>query len=105
MKSRYERGLRGTFNNQPSHILLEEDAIDYKDVASLLKLYFRQLPDPLFTAALHHDFVEVASRAWDARKTADNESMAEIQKEAKLLVDRPVNCFKNFKKKHCHTGI
>ena len=86
VKSRYEQGLRNTFNHQPSHVLLPEDAVDYKDVASLLKLYFRQLPDPLFTAALHHAFVDVAARAWDARKADEGGSMAEIRKEAAALI-------------------
>ena len=40
VKSRYEGRLRGFFNKCPTHIIsLDEDRVDIKDVASLLKLY------------------------------------------------------------------
>lgn len=39
--------------------VLEGGKWDVFDVASLLKLFFRELPDPLFPRALYHQFMDV----------------------------------------------
>ncbi len=39
----------------------EEWASDINNVASVVKLWLRELPDPLFTYSLHQDFIEAAS--------------------------------------------
>jgi hypothetical protein len=40
----------------------EEWAEDISNVASVLKLWLRELPDPLLTHALHQDFLDAASK-------------------------------------------
>lgn len=39
----------------------DEWSSDINNVTSVLKLWFRELPDPLFTQALHQGFIEAAS--------------------------------------------
>ena len=39
----------------------EEWSSDISNVTSVLKQWLRELPDPLFTSAHHHDFMEAAS--------------------------------------------
>ena len=44
----------------------EEWASDINNVASVMKLWLRELPDPLFTYSLHQGFIEAASRSTSA---------------------------------------
>ena len=39
----------------------DEWSSDISNVTSVLKLWLRELPDPLFTASQHQDFMEAAS--------------------------------------------
>ena len=39
----------------------DEWSSDISNVTSVLKLWLRELPDPLFTQHLHNDFIEAAS--------------------------------------------
>jgi hypothetical protein len=41
--------------------LVLHDGIDIHAVTGLLKLYFRELSDPLFTDSLYHAFIDAAS--------------------------------------------
>lgn len=41
----------------------EEWASDINNVASVVKLWLRELPDPLFTYNLHQGFIEAASES------------------------------------------
>ena len=66
---------------------------DYKDIdlsdepphliASCLKLYFRQLPEPLFTFHLYDEFIPF-SRKWDEMMRIPDQSVAEDEKEILL---------------------
>ena len=39
----------------------DEWSSDISNVTSVLKLWLRELPDPLFTASQHQDFMDAAS--------------------------------------------
>ena len=41
---------------------VDEWSTDISNVTSVLKLWLRELPDPLFTASQHADFMEAASK-------------------------------------------
>lgn len=40
----------------------EENLTDINDITGVLKLFFRELPDPLFTLGLYQAFIEAASK-------------------------------------------
>ena len=40
----------------------EEQLSDVNNITSLLKLWFRELPDPLFTREMYQDFINAASK-------------------------------------------
>lgn len=42
-------------------LLSEEHLTDINDIAAVLKLWFRELPEPLLTWELYHQFIDVAS--------------------------------------------
>lgn len=51
--------LKGLFNQDDQAVQLNSDKYTPHDVASTLKLYFRELPDPLLTSELYTVFVQV----------------------------------------------
>ncbi|KAH7348258.1 hypothetical protein BKA66DRAFT_504814 [Pyrenochaeta sp. MPI-SDFR-AT-0127] len=53
------KGLRDRFNNEGDIRLLEGQYYDVHAVASLLKLYLRELPASILTRELHLDFLKV----------------------------------------------
>lgn len=53
------KGLRDRFNNEGDVRLLSGDYYDVHAVASLLKLYLRELPASILTRELHIDFLKV----------------------------------------------
>ncbi|BGP41630.1 Rho GTPase-activating protein [Rhodotorula kratochvilovae] len=54
LKAALDRDLEGT------DLLSEENLTDINDIAAVLKLWFRELPEPLLTWELYHQFIEVA---------------------------------------------
>ena len=42
--------------------ILEQGGWDIQDVALLLKLFFKELPDPLFPRALYHQFMDAGRK-------------------------------------------
>lgn len=44
-------------------LLSEENLTDINDIAAVMKLWFRELPEPLLTWDLYQGFVEAASTA------------------------------------------
>jgi hypothetical protein len=42
-------------------LLSEENLTDINDTAAVMKLWFRELPEPLFTWELYSGFIEAAS--------------------------------------------
>lgn len=42
-------------------LLSEENLSDINDIAAVLKLWFRELPEPLLTWELYHQFIDAAS--------------------------------------------
>jgi hypothetical protein len=44
-------------------LLSEENLSDINDIAAVMKLWFRELPEPLLTWELYHGFIEAASKA------------------------------------------
>ncbi|GAA5912316.1 uncharacterized protein JCM6883_003323 [Sporobolomyces salmoneus] len=54
LKASLDRDLEGT------DLLSEENLSDINDIAAVLKLWFRELPEPLLTWELYHQFIDVA---------------------------------------------
>ncbi|GAA6023927.1 hypothetical protein JCM10207_009279 [Rhodosporidiobolus poonsookiae] len=54
LKAALDRDVEGT------DLLSEEHLTDINDIAAVLKLWFRELPEPLLTWELYHQFIEVA---------------------------------------------
>ncbi|GAA5970788.1 hypothetical protein JCM3765_006307 [Sporobolomyces pararoseus] len=54
LKQSLDRDIEGT------DLLSEENLTDINDIAAVLKLWFRELPEPLLTWELYHQFIEVA---------------------------------------------
>ncbi|GJN90452.1 hypothetical protein Rhopal_003463-T1 [Rhodotorula paludigena] len=54
LKASLDRDLEGT------DLLSEENLTDINDIAAVLKLWFRELPEPLLTWELYHQFIEIA---------------------------------------------
>lgn len=42
-------------------LLSEENLLDINDISAVLKLWFREMPEPLLTWELYHGFIEAAS--------------------------------------------
>lgn len=42
-------------------LLSEENLSDINDISAVLKLWFREMPEPLLTWELYHGFIEAAS--------------------------------------------
>lgn len=57
LKQSLDRDVEGT------DLLSEENLTDINDIAAVLKLWFRELPEPLLTWELYHQFIEVASKS------------------------------------------
>ncbi|KAI9729055.1 MAG: hypothetical protein M1828_000140 [Chrysothrix sp. TS-e1954] len=62
------KGLRDRFNKEGDVNLLEGPYTDVHAVASLLKLYLRELPESVLTRELHLDFVKVIDLENNAQK-------------------------------------
>lgn len=64
------KGLRDRFNNEGDIKLLDGQYYDVHAVASLLKLYLRELPSSILTRELHLDFLKVLGKClinyWEA---------------------------------------
>lgn len=41
----------------------DENLTDINDISGVLKLFFRELPEPLFTHELYHGFIEAARKS------------------------------------------
>lgn len=54
--------IKVKFENSDPNPISEEDLSDINNVTSVLKLWFRELPDPLFPSASYHQFLEAASK-------------------------------------------
>ncbi|KAI8375018.1 Rho GTPase activation protein [Choanephora cucurbitarum] len=52
--------LKYKFENGDPNPISEEDLSDINNVTGVLKLWFRELPDPLFPSATYHQFLEAA---------------------------------------------
>lgn len=64
------KGLRDRFNNEGDVKLLSGDYYDVHAVASLLKLYLRELPSSILTRELHIDFLKVLGKLTSSLCTA-----------------------------------
>lgn len=65
------RNLRDRFNNEGDiDILGDEQCFDVHAVASLLKLYLRELPSTVLTRELHFEFLKVLNLDEDSKKIA-----------------------------------
>lgn len=47
-------------------LLSEENLSDINDISAVLKLWFREMPEPLLTWELYHGFIEAASTSPDS---------------------------------------
>ncbi|GAA5933758.1 uncharacterized protein JCM15063_001410 [Sporobolomyces koalae] len=54
LKNALDRDLEGT------DLLSEDNLSDINDIAAVLKLWFRELPEPLLTWELYHQFIDVS---------------------------------------------
>ncbi|GAA6024372.1 hypothetical protein JCM11491_001109 [Sporobolomyces phaffii] len=54
LKQNLDRDLEGT------DLLSEDNLSDINDIAAVLKLWFRELPEPLLTWELYHQFIDVS---------------------------------------------
>lgn len=61
--------LKAVFNADPRS-RIPDTVTDINTIASLLKLYLREMPEPLFTNALHTDITDAASSATPDNATA-----------------------------------
>ncbi|KAI9334453.1 Rho GTPase activation protein [Pilaira anomala] len=52
--------IKCKFENGDPNPISEEDLSDINNVTGVLKLWFRELPDPLFPSASYHQFLEAA---------------------------------------------
>jgi len=52
---RWKTDLEGT------DLMSEDNLSDINDIAAVLKLWFRELPEPLLTWELYHQFIDVSS--------------------------------------------
>ena len=64
--------------NQTDHSNVRQDV---HSVSSLLKLYFRELPDPLCTYKAYEDFLEAAKLPEDLRLSATRQVLSTLPKE------------------------
>ena len=64
--------------NQTDHSNVRQDV---HSVSSLLKLYFRELPDPLCTYKAYEDFLEAAKLPEDLRLSATRQVLSALPKE------------------------
>jgi RalA-binding protein 1 len=64
------KGLRERFATEGDVKLLEEDYYDVHAVASLLKLYLRELPNSILSRDLHLDFLKVHDLSDQQKKVA-----------------------------------
>lgn len=63
--SRVIKELRERFNKEGDVKLLEGEFYDVHAVASVLKLFLRELPEPVLTKELHLDFLRVAGKGFN----------------------------------------
>lgn len=54
--------IKFKFESGDPNPISEEDLSDINNVTGVLKLWFRELPDPLFPSASYHQFLEAASK-------------------------------------------
>ncbi|KAJ3037668.1 hypothetical protein HK097_003435, partial [Rhizophlyctis rosea] len=54
------RSLRGVLDRDPQAVDMEQWSSDVHNVTGVLKLYFRELPDPLFPRAMYKQFIDAA---------------------------------------------
>lgn len=59
----------------------EEWISDINNVTSVLKMWFRELPDPLLTSSLHQGFVEAASKHFMLLKYSNFSRASEIDND------------------------
>lgn len=58
--------MRGA-DTEAVDLLSEENLSDINDIAAVLKLWFRELPEPLLTWELYHAFIDAASECLPLR--------------------------------------
>lgn len=54
--------IKFKFESGDPNPISEEDLSDINNVTGVLKLWFRELPDPLFPSASYHQFLDAASK-------------------------------------------
>jgi len=59
--------LRNAFDKNRASINLDDNEIHVNDIASLLKLYIRELPSPILTFKLYDPLIQAAKMEGDER--------------------------------------
>jgi RalA-binding protein 1 len=86
------KGLRERFNNEGDVKLLDGQYYDVHAVASLLKLYLRELPSSILTRDLHLDFLKVLGKLSDSLGFEFANNMARYGRESKEDPDIQRSC-------------
>ena len=91
---------------------LEFDALPAYDVADLLKLYFRELPDCLLTSKLSHAFISIFQRQYTICLLLSVISV-ELYVHTSIITQstdwylgwKRLNCYRNYIVLHCTFGF
>ncbi|KAM3414638.1 hypothetical protein BST61_g9797 [Cercospora zeina] len=82
------KSLRERFNNEGDvHLLEDEQYYDVHAVASLLKLYLRELPASILTRDLHLDFLHCLEIAGDEKIIALNALVNKLPRQNRALLE------------------
>lgn len=79
------KGLRDRFNSEGDVPLIEEPYTDVHAVASLLKLYLRELPSSILTRELHLDFLKVLGMSATFHVTLLELTIADMDERSKKI--------------------
>jgi len=72
--------LKAAFNSNTHQVIASMDDLDLHVVASVLKLYLRELPEPLMTFNLHNDFMHAVHKPAEQRLGAIKEVVSRLPK-------------------------
>ena len=76
-------------------VFSEDWSADINVISGALKLWFRELPEPLLTYGLYHQFIEAARESVVALASSSAQPEADVMAQGTTMIDCAISDFTN----------